>query len=296
MRALLAPIALLLVAAEDPGTIPPQVKAMLDAAMASGSESDVATIVKYARAAAPASAQDIARLTDNWRDARKAAAHEALRNSGFFELVEGKFELGAWATTGNTQNVGLSGNLNLKRDGMFVRHKLRMLAEYQESLGRTTREHWLVAYEPNLKVDDRLYAYGAAMFESDPFLGYRQRYSASAGVGYSALANAPVTLDVELGPAYRSTNFTNQLVERNLAARGSVDFDWKLSPGVTLSQDASAYLQSANSTLTGRTALGAKLFGPVSAQLSYVVSYESRPPAGRVNTDTTSRASLVYAF
>ena len=38
------------------------------------------------------------------------------------------------------------------------------------------------------------------------------------------------------------------------------------------------------------------LFGPLSAQLSYAVQYESMPPEGRRDTDTTSRASLVYSF
>ncbi len=39
-----------------------------------------------------------------------------------------------------------------------------------------------------------------------------------------------------------------------------------------------------------------KLLGPLSARLSYNIQFESRPPVGRVNTDTTGRASLVYAF
>ncbi len=53
MRALLLALPLLLAntAAEDP-VIPPTIKSMLDAAMQSGSEGDVAVIVKYARNAA----------------------------------------------------------------------------------------------------------------------------------------------------------------------------------------------------------------------------------------------------
>lgn len=307
MRVLLASLALLTLAntdadpalptiASEQQPIPAPVKAMLDAAMTSGSEAEVSTITKYAINAAPDSAAEIRRITGAWRAAREEAATQTLRQAGFFELMKGKFEVGGFLTTGNTRNVGLTAASELTREGLQWRHKLKLLAEYQESLGVTTREHYLVAYEPNYKVDDRLYVYGAAQFESDKFLGYTERYSASAGAGYTALRTSALTLDVELGPSFRNTAFTDLTRENEFGARGSLDFDWRLSPGVTLSQDASAYVQNMNSTVTSRTALAAKLFGPLSAQLSYQVSHESQPPIGRVNTDTTSRASLVYAF
>lgn len=307
MRVFLASLALLTLAnvdvdpvlptvLSDPQPIPAPVKAMLDAAMTSGSEAEVSTITKYAINAAPESAAEIRRITSAWRTAREQAATETLRQAGFFELMKGKVELGGFLTTGNTRNVGLTAAAELTREGLQWRHKLKLLAEYQESLGVTTREHYLAAYEPNYKVDDRLYVYGAAQFESDKFLGYYERYSASAGAGYTAVRTNAMTLDVELGPSFRNTEFTDLTIEKELGARGSLDFDWRLSPGVTLSQDASAYLQNMNSTVTSRTALAAKLFGPLSAQLSYQVSHESQPPVGRVNTDTTSRASLVYSF
>ena len=103
-------------------------------------------------------------------------------------------------------------------------------------------------------------------------------------------------LDVELGPAYRYTEYTDNNVQASLAARGSVDLKWKLLRNVTISQNASAYVQRFNSTVASTTSLNARLFGPLSAQLSYNVQYESEPPVGSVSTDTTSRAGLVYAF
>ena len=63
-----------------------------------------------------------------------------------------------------------------------------------------------------------------------------------------------------------------------------------------MTQNASAYLQDANSTVSSKSALLARLIGPLSAQLSYTLQYESMPPASRKNTDTTSRAALVLDF
>lgn len=281
----------------DPATIPPPIRAMLDAAIAAGDEAAVNAIVKYARTADPASGDATMQVATSWREARARARNERVQQAGMFDLWTGRVEAGGFVSTGNSPVTGLSGAIDLTREAMAWRHKLRALADYQRSGGATTREHYLAAYEPNWKYADRGYLYGSAQYESDRFFGYRDRYSASLGTGYSAVRTPAMTLDIELGPAWRSTDFTDGSSESSIAARGSVDFDLKLASGVTLSHDASAYIQPHNnSTVTGTTALAAKLIGPLSARLSYTVQYESMPPAGRVPTDTTSRASVVYSF
>ncbi len=276
--------------------LPIEIRTMLEEAMASRNDGDVATIVKYARRAAPKHSQKIADLASHYTSERSEKTVRQLRTASFGALLKGRAEIGGWINSGNSNNMGLTGVLDLSREGYRWRHKLKLQADYQENEGVSSREHYLAAFEPNYKVDDRLYAYGAAQYESDRFFGYTNRYSASAGAGYTAIARGPVTLELELGPAFRHTAFTGGNTERNLAARGSVDFDWKLTPALTFRQDTSAYVQAANSTVTSLSAVDAKLLGPLSARFSYNIQYESLPPVGRVNTDTTGRASLVYAF
>jgi putative salt-induced outer membrane protein len=297
MRALLLALPLLLAntAAEDPA-IPPTIKSMLDAAMESGSEGDVAVIVKYAKTADPASADLVVKTASDWRNDRLAKANMKIREADFFDLVKGHAELGGYLSTGNTRNIGLTAAIEVKREALEWRHKLRLQADYQESLGVVTRERYVAAYEPNWKFDDRAYLYGAAQYESDRFSGFYDRVSVSTGTGYSAIKSPKVKLDVELGPAYRLTRFIDDKTESNLAARGSMDFGLKLSRSISVTQNASAYLQDANSTVSSRSALLAKLFGPFSAQFSYTLQYESTPPVGRQTTDTTSRAALVVDF
>ena len=297
MRALLLALPLLLAntAAEDP-VIPPTIKSMLDAAMQSGSEGDVAVIVKYARNADPASADLVVKIATDWRNERLAQANRKIREADFFDLVKGRAELGGYMRTGNTENIGLTAAIEVKREALEWRHKLRLQADYQESLGLVTRERYLAAYEPNWKFDDRAYMYGAAQYESDRFSGFNDRVSLSTGAGYSAIRSPAVKLDLELGPAFRHTRFIDDTIESNVAARGSMDFGWKLSRSISVTQNASAYLQDANSTVSSRSALLAKLFGPFSAQFSYTLQYESMPPVGRQTTDTTSRAALVVDF
>lgn len=295
MRILLLALPLLLANTEDP-PIPPTIKAMLDAAMSSGNEADVSVIVKYAKTADPASAPLVAKIAGDWRSKRREVAQQALREAHFLQLVKGHIELGGYVTTGNSQNIGFTAAAEVKREGIEWRHKVRVQADYQESLGVTTRERYLAAYEPNWKFDSRAYMYGAAQYESDRFSGFGDRISLSTGAGYSAIKNSAVKLDVELGPAYRFTRFIGAPSENNIAARGSLDFAWKLSRGMSVTQTASAYIEKDNSTVASKSALLARLIGPLSAQLSYTVQYESAPPIGRVTTDTTSRAALVLDF
>lgn len=295
MRALLLALPLLLANAEDP-TIPPAIKSMLDAAMQSGNENDVSVIVKYAKNADPASADLVMRLASDWRNARQQTAQQKLREADFLDLVKGHAELGGYISTGNTENVGITAAIEIKREAIEWRHKLRFQADYQESLGVTTRERYLAAYEPNWKFDDRAYLYGAAQYESDRFSGFTDRISLSTGAGYSAIKSPAMKLDLELGPAFRHTNFIDQNVESNMAARGSLDFGWKLTRGLSVTQNASAYVEKANSTVSTKSALLAKLIGPLSAQFSYSMQYESTPPIGRKTTDTISRAALVVDF
>lgn len=280
----------------DPALIPPEIKSMLDAAIASGNEVDINTIVKYATNASPDNADAIRKIALDWKSDRDQTKTERIQEARFLDLWSGKVDLGGFITTGNSNTSGVSASVNLLRDGLAWRQKVKGQIDYQRSLGVTTREHYLVSYEPNYKVTDRTYIYGAAQYESDRFLGYYDRFSTSVGAGFSVVKTSRTRLDLEIGPAFRATDFTDHTNQNSIAARGSLDFSVQLPYGVKLTQSASGYLERYNSTLTGTTALNAKLFGPLAAQLSYNVQYESQPPIGNVSTDTITRAGLSYSF
>lgn len=280
----------------DPATIPPPIRAMLDAALASGNDGEIATIVKYARTADPNSGDAVQSLAQRWHDERAAANEERVREASFLALWSGKAEVSGWLTTGNSDTGGVSATLAATREGLAWRQKFRAQLDYQESQRITTREHYLASYEPNYKISPRGYLYGQAQYESDRFLGYVDRASGSLGLGYNVVKTPAVQLDLEAGPAYRYTAFTDGLTQGSAAARGSIDVKWQMLRGISIHEIATGYAERYNSTITGTTSLTAKLFGPLSASLSYNIQYESRPPVGAVTTDTTSRAGLVYTF
>ncbi|WP_267386189.1 DUF481 domain-containing protein [Sphingomonas sp. GC_Shp_3] len=282
--------------AKNEQPIPPQLKAMLDAAIASGNENDITIISKYASNAAPEAAKTIKASVDGWRKAREAKRVETIVEAGPLDLWKGSVQLGGYATTGNTNDLGVSAAVKLSRETLRWKHTVNVAVDYKQSSGVISREHYLASYEPNYKFSERGYIYGTGSYESDRFLGYYDRYATSVGAGYGVVRASNVKLDLEVGPAYRRTSFTDETEENSFAARGSMDFNLKLNRAISITQAASAYLQRINSTVSSTTAINAKLFGPLSAKLSYAVQYESTPPEGRVNTDTSSTASIVYSF
>lgn len=276
--------------------VPEATKAMIAAALESGNEGEVNTVVKYAAMTWPFYGQYIRQRADDWRNARARAREETIREAGMFDLWDGRGELGGFLTTGNTDNTGIYASVDIRREGLKIRHRIYGNVDYQQSFDITSRNRIVGGYEPNYKFDDRLYAYGALQYESDRFLGYDDRFSASAGLGYGLVREANLSVDVTAGPSFRQTEFTDDTSESFVGGRGSLGVQWRLSPGVKLTHNASAYLQPVNSTISSTSAIEAKLLGPLSARLSYALQYESDPPFPRESTDTTSRASLVYDF
>lgn len=288
---------------------------MLEAAFAGGNEAEVATVVKYAQKAWPDAAPDIQAHADAWKAEKLAAAPPAVIQppappatsaAATQQQAEaaappptpwkGKGELGGSYATGNSDYFGLTAALALKHDGPTWRHGFVAQADYRHSEGETTRERYLISYQPNYRFNERTYVYGLTQYEHDRFVGYDSRYALSAGIGYRTNGGKPFTLELEAGPAYRLTRFTDDGSESSVAGRGSVSLEWKLGPMLSFNQDAAVYIDSLNSTINGTSALQAKLSGPLSARLSYNFQYESSPPDGRQTTDTLSRVSLVYDF
>jgi putative salt-induced outer membrane protein len=99
-------------------------------------------------------------------------------------------------------------------------------------------------------------------------------------------------LSVKAGPAYRKTEFLTGISDDNVAALAALDFDFSLSERLKLTQEASAYFQSGNSTYISATGIEAGLV----ARLSYTAEHDTNPPIGAVQTDTLSRFTLIYSF
>lgn len=283
--------------------LPAPVRAMIDAAIASGDEGKVRTVIELAKQTNPDDADEIDGILAAYEtDLAEAKAEEAaakeeeIRSAGLFDNWSGQGQLGAFRSTGNASNTGITAGLTLERIGIDWRHKLTGLVDYQENNGVRTREQFLAAYETNYTISDRLFAYGLAQYERDTFQGFSARYSASGGLGYRVIDNDSMQLAVKAGPAFRQTEFVGGGSDSSLAGLGALDFDWQIAENITFTQDGTAFIQSGNSTYVSTTGLSAGLGGGLSASLSYTVEHDTNPPVGAVQTDTLSRITLIYDF
>lgn len=293
--------------------LPQPVRAMVEAAIASGDKAKVDAVISVARQTNPGEGAQLDALQAGFQaDQKRVAAAKAaekeqrIRSAGPFDNWTGKVQLGASRSTGNTDNLALSLALDLDRKGIDWEHQFKATADFQRSNGVTTGERYFASYEPRYNLGKRAFVYGVAQFERNPFQGFDARYAVSGGVGYRVFDGKDLHLSVKGGPAWRNTEFTGGGSESSLAALAGLDFDWAITDRLKLTQDANmlantggaatVIVDANNTTLNLVTGLEAKVSKRLSTRFSYTVDYDSNPPAGAVSTDTLSRVTLVYGF
>lgn len=298
---------------QSEGKLPGGVRAMIDAALETGDAGQVRTVLSLARKTHPDGKAEIDAIEKGWKARQAEAARLAreekarkIQEAGLFDLWSGEGQLGGFQSSGNSDNVGLSAGLKLKRQGQDWSHALRANADYQRSNGVTSREQFLFAYEPRYQIKDELFFYGLAQYERNALQGFTGRYAVSGGVGYQVADRDDLKLSVKAGPALRLTDFEEGENETRLAALFGFDFDWQIADRLALTQDANmvaetggaatVIVDSTRTTLNLVTGLDAKVSDRLRSRVSYAVDYDSKPPAGKVSTDTVTRLTLVYDF
>jgi len=302
-----------LVATSVPAQLAQPVRDMIEVAIATGDADTVKAVVNVARTTNPQDVTEIDAMFGNFQSAQAeeaaaaAAAEElAVREAGLFDNWSGEGQIGFFQSSGNTDSMGLTAQIALNREGINWEHKFRAAADFRRNNGATDREQFMAVYEPRYQINDRLFAYALGQYERDRFQGFSGRYSFSGGLGYRVIDNDALRLSVKAGPAWRKTQFVNGTSESNIAALAGLDFDWRISNRIKLTQDtnavadaggsAVAIVDSNNVTLNFVTGLEGKISDSLTARLSYTVEYDSNPPAGAVSTDTLTRFTLVYGF
>lgn len=319
-------VALPFVPAHAQTQIPEGVRTMIEAARATGDPATLEAVVGVARSAYPDAAAEIDALLalpseQPVNDAATTplavaeppavpqlaeAGPEEVRRAGFFDNWSGRGEVGGFKAGGNSPATGLTGQINLRRQGTDWRHNLRLSADYRRSRGRSEREQLSAVYEPQYQIDEGFFAYALAQFERNRFQGFAGRYAVSGGLGYRLLGGGEATLDVKAGPAWRRTELVSGTAENSIAGLVGLDFDWAITDRLKLTQDANAvaeaggravaFIGSSSTTLQLVSGVESKFSERLTGRFSYTIEYDSSPAANAVSTDTQSRFTLVYSF
>lgn len=281
---------------KEPAPLQPAIRQMLDAAIATGTDADLDTVAKFAKQADPQASAEIDAIVNTHRKTIAEYKREVIQEANFTQLWKGRGELGGFRSTGSTSEIGISAGLTLQRTGLKWSHALTGSADYRRANGETSRERFFGSYQPKYQFDAQGFAYGLAQFERDPFIGYFSRYTGSIGVGYKLIKTKKIDLSVDVGPSVRHVQYVDGNGETNAGGRSSLDFNWKLTPTITIRQTASGYVESDVRSLAAQTTFNTRIASRLSANFSYNIQYETETPLTDERLDTLSKVTLVYDF
>lgn len=208
----------------------------------------------------------------------------------------GEAELSGARSTGNSDqtSVGLAGQAAHELGDW--KHKFAGLLDLEESSGSTTKQRWLINYEPNYAMNDRAYMFGFFQYEDDRFGGFGYRFSESLGIGYQLVRTESVTWHLEGGPGARHIKYDGDGLTTEFTALFRSGFEWKISDGASFTHDFAFFWGTDQESIDTRAALRMRINGSLSGRLSYNYRYNSNVPITKNTVDTVTRAALVYEF
>jgi len=293
--------------------LPSAARSMIDAAIANGDSDDVEAVIKAARAAFPDNTREINAIFAIYQDEQSslaaeavAAEQEAILSAGVFDNWSGQGQIGGFQSSGNTDEFGVTAALEAAREGINWEHRLRLSGDFRRTDGVTSREQILARYEPRYQINERLFSYGLVQFDRNVQQGFSARYAVSGGLGYRLVDTDAMDLSIKAGPAYRVTEFVEGGSSSRIAGLLGVDFDWRISDSIKLTQDTNSTVETggealliidgSNTSLNAVTGLEATIIDSLRARASWSIEYDSNPPEGSVSTDTITRFTLIYGF
>jgi putative salt-induced outer membrane protein len=128
------------------------------------------------------------------------------------------------------------------------------------------------------------------------------------GAGYHVFKEKPLTWSVEIAPGYRRSKIADSFLvgpplitilggtANDFALRGSSKFAYQFNENVNFTNDTDVIWTDTSTQTVNTAAVTAQLTERISGRVSFQVRHETDPPLGFVNTDTATRASIVYGF
>lgn len=209
----------------------------------------------------------------------------------------GEMDLGASRVTGNTESAEVGLKAKVKHEVTKWRHEGRFQFDFGDDDNVTNERRFLLSAETNYKLTPRFYLFGFISYEDDAFSGFDYRATETAGVGYGLIRLDDVTLDVEIGAGARQTKIERTgNTENEAVGRFDGEFAWRLSDHAKFTEETSVILGSDRTTIESTAAMTSTIVENFAVRLSFNVQHETNVEPGTEETDTTTKASLVYSF
>lgn len=208
----------------------------------------------------------------------------------------GSAALTASAASGNTDTGKLQAAGRLTYGINDWSHTVGLAVEYNEANGVKNEERFFSVYEGNRYFSPEFYAFGVARYEYNGFATNEHDAFIGFGPGYRVINTDTTTWRVQAGPGVRYIEPATGDSTTEGAVLASSRFWYKISDGVSLTNDTDVLGSKENTAATNDFGINFKVSDNLATRISYRTDYNSDPLPGFKSTDNTLGLSLVVGF
>ena len=214
-----------------------------------------------------------------------------------------------WKSNIGLSYVATSGNSDTNTMGLdlLVERKpepwgLEFLANFNraEDSGNLTAERYFASARAKRTLSERWEFFAGLSGEKDEFAGFDFRGVVESGVTYHALLGPKHLLSFDGGLTWTDENRVDP--EPDVSYFGGVaglKYEWKISDTASLYERLLFYPnvdESSDWRLSSDTGLQVSMTSLLAVKLGYELRYRNKPIGDADDTDTTTKASLVFTF
>lgn len=207
---------------------------------------------------------------------------------------EAAAELGYIKTSGNSDTETLNAKFKAETGYNKWTHQLELVALKSVSNDIRSAEKYRIELQSDYDLGERMYAFGNTNWENDNFSGLNYQAAIATGLGYKAIKNDEMKLNLELAPGYRITEDENNNTEEDAIVRAAETFAWKISESSTFDQYLKVEAGDSNTETRFGIALTNQVAGDLSMKVSYDITHNSDVATGKDKTDKETAITLVY--
>ncbi len=171
--------------------------------------------------------------------------------------------------------------------------------EEDEEFGKLTAERYYASGRAMRALSERWEFFAGLSGEKDRFAGFDLRAVVESGVTYHALLGPKHLLSFDGGLTWTDEDRISEPDVSYFGGIAGLNYEWKISDNASLTERLLFYPnfdESSDWRLSSDTGLQVSMTSLLAVRLGYEFRYRNEPIGEADDTDTTTKASLVFTF